>query len=59
MRKVMHYAKYVEYTGWYALCRVDSPELDMIPWQGTKDRKKVTCPQCKEKIEELPEGPWK
>jgi hypothetical protein len=43
----LHYGQYIEYTGWYALCRLSRPELDSLPASLTKDWKKVNCPECK------------
>lgn len=46
-KATIHYDKYVEYTGWYALCMVDDFTKDGIPYRSTRNKKEVTCRKCK------------
>ncbi len=42
-----HYSIYIAYTGAYALCKVEDPTDPGLPFNETKDEKRVTCPECK------------
>lgn len=46
-KDIIHLATYIEYTGYYALCRVNRPELDYLETELTQLPTRVTCKDCK------------